>query len=628
MKASTFQALCLAGLYRLFADRSLETPADWCCRHLQFDEPKNRGPFNLVGREYLREPLDWWADPSSPDGVKVFGSQSGKSAGMMGGAAWTVANRPTQLFWVMPTKETAGKISRVRWQPLLKASEGTRHLVPAGTRRHEFKTFQQILGSAVVDMTWSNSAAALASVPCDVVILDEVDKFNEGGKGEADAVDLAEQRTKDSSAPKRMKSSTPTTVDGMIWQEFLKSDQRRRFVPCPHCGKFVVLIWSKPFTVFKLTGNEAPVVWDKEAKRPDGTWDADRVMRSARYQCPHCGGHIQDRHKARADRGGRYEPTNPYPTGGYRGWHLPSLYAPSPECGVGRLALKFLQKKQSLLGLQGFINGDLAEPYMAQDTLSERVELITSKVEVTAEWRKILTVDCQAKAPYFWHVVRAWNGGNSEGLAAGPLDSWDDIRAVQLGQKVPDVGVVVDSGFGARADADVYRACARFCEFVERNQGSPVALGWMPAKGMPTRKRWRHVTRDTAGRVTGATFEPWYVGNVDPFLGTGDAGRCEMSLFEFAGDFFKDILDNLRRGRGGYTWKVAAEMATDEYWRHMDSNVKTAVVGRTGKVTHQWLTRSKHWPDHLLDCEVEQVAVAVFFGLFKVNEPEGANAQG
>lgn len=621
MKADPFQALCLAVLQRLFAARSIETPADWCCRRLQFDEPKNRGPFTLVGREYLREPLDWWADPTSPDGVKVFGSQSGKSAGMMGGAAWTVANRPTQLFWVMPTKDTAGKISRVRWQPLLKASEGTRELVPTGARRHNFKTFQQILGSAVVDITWSNSPAALASVPCDVIILDEVDKFNEGGKGEADAVDLAEQRTKDSSAPKRMKSSTPTTVDGLIWQEFLKSDQRRRFVPCPHCGKFVVFIWSKQFSVFKLTGDEAPVVWDREAKRPDGTWDADRVVRSARFQCPHCGGHIQDRHKLRCDRDGRYQVTNPYPTGGYRGWHLPSLYAPSPECGVGRLALKFLQKKQSLLGLQGFINGDLAEPYQAQDTLSERVELVASRIEVTAEWKKLQTVDCQAKAPYFWSVVRAWNGGDSEGIEATSLDQWDDVRALQLKHQVPDVGVVVDSGFGARSESEVYRQCAMFGEFVTRPRGLPMAIGWMPAKGMPGSKRWKHALVDEQGRPNGHVLRPWILVPIDPFMGTAQAQRCELDLFEFAGDFFEDILDALRKGKGGHKWTVSAAMATDEYWRHMDAHVKEPVRNKlTGFVRHLWIQRSKHWPDHLLDCERMQIARANAFGWFTLEE--------
>jgi len=122
-------------------------------------------------------------------------------------------------------------------------------------------------------MVWSNSPAALASIPARVVILDEVDKFNEGGRKEADAVNLAEQRTKTFSNPKRIKTSTPTLSDGLIWQEFAKTDQRRRFMPCPHCGKLVLFAWSKAFTVFPLTGNEAFIKWDSKARRPkDNSW--------------------------------------------------------------------------------------------------------------------------------------------------------------------------------------------------------------------------------------------------------------------------------------------------------------------------------------------------------------------
>jgi hypothetical protein len=106
---------------------------------------------------------------------------------------------------------------------------------------------------------------------------------------------------------------------------------------------------------------------------------------------------------------------------GFVSRQLPSLYACAPETTAGKLAKKFLEQKGSLLGLQGFINGDLAEPYMAQDRQTERIELVSKRmVEITAEWKKLMTVDCQAKRPYFWFAARAWNGGDSNGFDAGP----------------------------------------------------------------------------------------------------------------------------------------------------------------------------------------------------------------
>lgn len=599
---------------QFYVDRPKQSPSDWAAQHLRFDEPDNRGPLTLSGREYMREPMDWWADPASTDAVQVFGSQTGKTGGLMAGAAWLICNEPSRIFWVMPTRDTAKSFSRTRWQRMLETSDCTKMLIPVGAHRHNFATFQQHVGGAVVDMVWSNSPAALASIPARVVILDEVDKFNEGGAKEANAVNLAEQRTKNFATPKRCKTSTPTIVEGLIWQEFLKTDQRRRFVPCPHCGKLVVLIWSKQFTVLPLTGNEAQVRWDKEARREGGGWDLDRVEKSARFECPHCGGHILDAHKTRMDRDGRWQSTAVGAARGYRGWHLPSLYAASAECNVGKLAVKFLQAKQSLQGLQGFINGDLAEPYLSQDRQAERIELITSRVEITAEWQKALTVDCQQRAPHFWFAARAWNDGDSQGFDSGSLDTWDDIRAKQKAHGIADCAVCIDSGFGAKSDAEVYRNCSRFCEIVQRPEAMPIMLGWMPAKGMPGRKRWK----DSGSGL----FVPWYVRSIDPYLGTSGAGMVEMSLFEFSGDFFKDILANLRAGKAGCKWEVLQSAATEEYWRHLDAESKVAVFSKqTGLTQHVWLPRSKHWPNHMGDCEVMQVALASFFGWLKIEEP-------
>jgi hypothetical protein len=595
------------------APRPKQSVADWCCEFLQFNEPNNSGPFSLAGREYSREILDSQADSRISDEVLVFGSQAGKTGIIMGKTSWTVVNNPSRIFCVMPTRDTVLKFSRTRWQAMVRASPVLAKIIPVGARRFDFSTFQQILGGSIIDFTWSNSPAALASVPAPMVVLDEVDKFDEGGRREANAVELAMQRTKSFAIPKRIQSSTPTLVEGLIWQQFLKSDQRRRYLPCPHCGKFVVLIWSKQYTVFKCDGSEAVARWDKEAKRADNTWDLDRVERSARYECPHCGGHIQDAHKTIMDRNGEWMSTAPAARG-YRGWHLSSLYAASSETNVGKLAVKFLQAKNSLVGLQGFINGDLAEPYQSQDTLTDRVELIrTTKAELTAEWKPLLTVDCQAKAPYFYYIVRAWNGGDSNGIVAGTCDAWEDLRSIQQAHHIPDWWVGVDSGFGARSDADVYLNCARFGEFEPRKNGRPLHVGWLPMKGMPGRKRWKD-------REKGVML-PYYDREHDPFLGSSDAGQVSIVLLEFSGDFFKDILDALRKGKSGKSWSVSQEMATDAYWRQLDAERKEARFNKiTGVTRHEWTPRSKHWPNHWGDCEVESVVLATYLEFFEIPE--------
>lgn len=594
-----------------FADRPKESVSSWCERELQFNEPDNRGPFTISGREYIREPLDAWADPMISDQVMVFGSQSGKTGIIMGGGAWTIVNDPARLFWVMPTRDVVRKFSRTRWIPMLKASRSVAQLIPTGARRHDFATLEQQMGNAIIDLIWSNSPAALSSVPARIAILDEVDKFAEGGNREADAVSLANQRTKNFASPKRIKTSTPTLSEGLIWREFQKTDQRRRWMPCPLCKKSVVLAWSKQFTVFRLTGGEAFVKWDKEARRADGTWDLDRAEKSARAECPHCGGHILDGHKTLMDRSGEWRPSA-VAARGYRGWHLPSLYAIGPETSFGKLAVKFLQAQNSLEGLQGFINGDLAEPWENQEARSERIEVVAAPDAPPISGAvPILTVDHQLTSPHFWYVARAWNK-DSRLLDFGHLDRWEEVRAKQLEHKVADNHVSIDSGHAAE---EVYEACLRWGQLVSRPHGPPFFVGWTPSKGFDRQEPWLDPkTKQARPFALGAAALP--------------DKRFRLPLLEFMADHIKDILDRLRRGRAAFKWELS-DKADDEYFRHLDAEYKKPFYNaRTHRVKYVWARRSNQWPNHLLDCEVMQIVMALFHKLLPMGiESEAKSIQ-
>lgn len=610
-----------------FADRPKQSVADWCCEFLRFNEPKNNGPFSLAGREYVREILDCWADQAISDMVQLFGSQAGKTASIQGGAAWTIKHNPSRFLWVMPTRDLCRDFSRNRWMTMVQSSPVLQELIPTGgMNRFKFSTLQQSIGSALVGFAWSNSPTALSSNPCDVVILDEVDKFNQGGTKEADAVNLADQRTKNTANPKRIKTTTPTLTDGLGWREFLKTDQRRRFVPCPHCGRDhpssrqMVLIWNKDFTVFKPTGMEAQVRWDKEARRADGSWDLDRVSRSARFECPHCGGHILDAHKTVMDRQGVWTPTATA-AAGYRGWHLPSLYASAKETNVGRLAVKFLQAKQSLEGLQGFINGDLAEPYASQDVSSRRVEIVTQKATDALTGRvTLMFVDVQKLG--FWYVIKIFGGGEAHTIDAGWLDSWERVEEKQAQHKIPNEAVTVDSGDNTKGTgASVYVQCAEHSIALRQRDALPTMVGWTPSKGMPGHHRWR--CRDAGVML------PYRSVELDPYDGTSRAGLVTIGLFEFAADYFKDCLQRMRQGKGPCVWSVEPSFAPfalkdqeplelSEFWRHMDGEYKKPEFNRrTGRTTERWVGRGRDWPNHLLDCENGLLARATALGLMK-----------
>lgn len=614
-----FHSHALGDYAATFSDTPQKPVSEWCCENLRFDEPDNRAPFTSLGREYIVEPLNEFSDPLILDDVTVFGSQSGKTVLHMGRIAWATFFKGVRVLWVMPNTDGLGgakNFSNTRWRKMLMASPCFATKIPTGINsRTEWKTMHQRIGSSLIDFGGSNSPANLASIPARIIVLDEVDKFSEGTRKEADAVNLSEQRTKRFGDPKKLKSSTPTMSTGLIWQEFLKGDQRRYQIPCPACGRMILLVWSLEYTVLKETGIEGYVHWDKEAKLSNGTWDLERVKNSARVFCPHpqcLYKDFTDDKKTKAVRNGQWLATNTAAAKSFRSRHLSSLYASGPQTSFGAIAVQFLQAKSSLLGVQGFINGMLAEPYEMQDRSSRRTELIELHSNAPEEkGTNLMTIDCQRNAPYFWFVVRKWLKNKCIGLEAGPCDTEDELRGKQADHHVENCSVGIDSGFGARSEVEVYKMCARYSEMQEQENGRMLALGWMPMKGMPTRKRWKDPQTEL--------MLPWHLQPIDPFMGTAHAGEVEMSLLEFSADLFKDVLESLRAGKGEFKWSLEQAMATEEYFRHLSGEIKEGKQSpRTGRVDYLWVRRGRHWPNHLLDCETEQLALASFGQMFNL----------
>jgi len=312
-------------------------------------QTESPGPFSTTLTPYVREPLNAFADEKVTDLVLCWGTQTAKTNSVMMGLAWRISNRPLPSLWVMPSEDLARSFADTRWLPMVDDCKPLRDKKHPNKRK--FTALAQDFQDASLHFVGSNSPANLASRPIGCLIMDEVDKFATQRGAEAGALALAENRTKSFTAPLRVKTSTPTTEDGNIWREFLRSDQRYYMVPCPHCNERQRLEWRH-------------VKWDESAKDDKGKWDMARVRVSAHYECPHCQGRINDVDKTKMLRQGIWVPTNENAEPGRRGYHLSSLYAPWKSCSFGALAVKWLQAQSDLSLLQDFINSTLAEPWL------------------------------------------------------------------------------------------------------------------------------------------------------------------------------------------------------------------------------------------------------------------------
>jgi phage terminase large subunit GpA-like protein len=147
-------------------------------------------------------------------------------------------------------------------------------------------------------MTGANSAAGLRSTPARYLFLDEVDAYPADADGEGDPVDLAVKRTATYRGKRKiLMVSTPTLKHASrIEKAFDESDQRRFFVPCPHCAEPHTLEW-------------------------------ENVAADGSMTCPSCGGQIDEAHKPAMLAGGAWRATAPG-DGRTAGFHLSSLYSP------------------------------------------------------------------------------------------------------------------------------------------------------------------------------------------------------------------------------------------------------------------------------------------------------------
>lgn len=330
---------------------------------------------------------------------------------------YAVDQDPGPILLVQSSMEAARSFSKNRMQPLL---EDCPALVRHKTEdRHDFASAEMRLDNCSIYLQGAGNPAQLASRPIRYLLADEIDKWPDESKREADSLSLAMERVKTFRNHKIILASTPTLASGPIWQAFLHGDQRRFFVPCPHCGTYFVLKWD-------------------QVKWPDSD-DAQTVMDGTFLECPHCSGQITERHKHAMLAAGEWIAENSAAPEDRRSYHLSELY--SPWTTWGSLAAKFIRatkaaKSGDTGALHNFVNSSLAEPWEERqrsakdenDIRSLEIDLETGLVPADTV---ALTAGIDTQDNGFWLTIWAWGPDLTghlvrEGFAAtlDVVDSW------------------------------------------------------------------------------------------------------------------------------------------------------------------------------------------------------------
>jgi len=298
------------------------------------------GPYRIERTPYLAEIAECLS-PRSPIQRVVFmkSAQVGASELGFNWIGFIMHASPGPSMMVQPTTELAEKVSKQRISSMIEETSILRELIgPEKSRTSGQTVLLKEFPGGVLSIVGANSPVGLRSMPVRFLFCDEVDAYPHDVGGEGDPVALAEKRTTTFARRKVFLNSTPTVKDtSRIEIEFNNSDQRRYFVPCPHCG---AMQWLK----FKQ------LTWVND--------DPSTVL----YKCEHCQEFIAERFKTEMLAQGAWQPTA-QSDGKTAGFHISALYSPVGWKSWAEIVDEFLKSKGDAPKLKTFVNTILGETW-------------------------------------------------------------------------------------------------------------------------------------------------------------------------------------------------------------------------------------------------------------------------
>lgn len=289
---------------------------------------------------YQRGMMDAMTDPAVEQIVVIKSARVGYTKMLNNLIGYHIHQDPCPIMVVQPTIEDAEGYSKEEIAPMLRDTTALRGLVADAKSKDSNNTIlSKSFPGGTLSLVGANSPRGFRRVSRRVVLFDEVDGYPPSAGAEGDQIKLGIRRSEYYWNRKIVAGSTPTIkgvsrVEGM----FEGTDQRRYFVPCPHCGEMQHLKWSG-------------IQWPKD--RPQDAY----------YVCERNGCVIQHSQKYDMIERGEWRATAEPSKPSLVGFHIWAAYSYSPNASWGQLATEFVEAKGDPLKLKTFINTVLGETW-------------------------------------------------------------------------------------------------------------------------------------------------------------------------------------------------------------------------------------------------------------------------
>ncbi len=344
--------------------------SDWSEQHFYLSPESAAEPGKWHTLPYQRGPMDAITDPEVTQVTWMKSSRIGYTKVVNATVGYYMHQDPCPIMVVQPTIEDAQGYSKEEIAPMLRDCPVLAAIMPAPKTRDADNTIllKRFPGGSL-SLIGANSARGFRRVSRKVVIFDETDGYPPSAGTEGDQIQLGIRRTEYYWDRKIILGSTPTVAGrSRIERLFLAGDQRRYYVPCPHCGFMQVLQFPH-------------LRWPKQ--HPE----------LAVYVCLECGAEIDHQHKRAMVQAGEWRP-GPHPQfpdvpapgafAGHASFHLWSGYSFSPNAAWGTLCTEFVTASRAgPEHLKTFVNTVLGEPWQERGEAPEWQRLYAQREAYT-----------------------------------------------------------------------------------------------------------------------------------------------------------------------------------------------------------------------------------------------------
>jgi phage terminase large subunit GpA-like protein len=573
------------------------TVSEWADRYriLSSRASSEAGRYRTDRTPYMRAIMDALS-PAHPARKIVFmkAAQVGATEAGNNWIGYCIHQVPGPFLAVQPTTDLAKRLSQQRIEPLIEESPELRAIVlPARSRDSGNTVLAKRFAGGQLILAGANSAVGLRSMPARWLFLDEVDAYPGDVDGEGDPIALAEARTRTFGHRRKIFIVSTPTVKGLsrIEREFEETDQRRYFVPCPHCR---FMQWLK-FERLR---------WDKG--KPE----------TAQYVCENCERAIPEHCKTEMLAAGEWRPTAKAVDPHVIGFHISGLYSPVGWLSWAQIARDWEAAQGNDALLKTAKNTLLGETWQERGEAPDWRRLYEREKEhalgTIPEGGLVLTAGADVQADRIEVDVWAWGRGLEswlidhvvlEGETSGPA-VWRELTKLlsrtwphTCGAIMQIARLAIDSGDG-RTTSQVYGWVRGF--------GAGVAVAVKGVEGF-----------DRSAPVDG----PSYVDVTE----AGRKYRRGLKLWKVCGAVFKSETYRFLRLPRPTAEELAAGAAfpegfihiahgvTAEWVKQLTAEQLTAVRDRRGFTRMEW--RQVRERNEALDCRVYARAAAWLLGL-------------